>query len=221
MKISVLLLTFVPVLYFAQITTDRPGEGTSSAIVTPKTVQLESGLVYHKLDNNFTSDHLLRFGLTERWEVRVQTIQDLGDSAESTYTLSSKYNFLKGEDFAPSLTLIAETDFQFKDYIFILASDKQLSENFGSSAGIGFLKENAEDFYFLSAGLDYSFSDRLAIFTEYYGYFNSNLLPEHGVDFGITYLASPRLQLDVSFGSNPQYLSDQYYLSTGVSYQFR
>ena len=221
MKFSLLLLTLLPILHFAQMETDRPGEGTASTVISPKTIQLESGIIFHKISNGFTSDHLLRFGLTERWEVRLTTNQDLSNSADSTYGFSSKYNFLKGEDYAPSLTLIADSDFQFKDYSFVLASDKQLTESFGSSAGIGYLKEDLEDFYFLSVGLDYSFTDRLAIFTEYYGYFNSNLAPEHGVDFGLTYLAAPRLQLDLSFGSNPQNISAEYYLSTGISYQFK
>ncbi|KEY18467.1 transporter [Kaistella antarctica] len=221
MKIILLLLTFLPILHFAQMETDRPGEGTASTIIFAKTIQLESGIIYNRNEKGFTSDHLLRFGLTERWEVRLQTIQNLSDSSESTYGFSSKYNFLKGEDYAPSLTLIADSDFKFEDYSFILASDKQLTENFGSSAGIGYVKENLQDFYFLSFGLDYSFTDRLGIFTDHYGYFNSNLSPEHGVDFGLTYLAAPRLQLDVSVGSNPQNISEEYYLSTGISYRFR
>ena len=221
MKYVIIFLTFLPAFYLGQMTTDRPGEGTASDIVAPKTIQLESGIIYHRSGKGFTSDHLLRFGLTEKWEVRLQTNQDLSDSSESTYGFSSKYNFLKGEDDAPSLTLIADSDFNFEDYSFILASDKQLTENFGSSAGTGFVKEDGENFYFLSFGLDYSFTDRLAIFTEYYGYFNSILSPEHGVDFGLTYLAAPRLQLDVSVGSNPQNISADYYLSTGISYRFR
>ena len=221
MKYAGLFVFFLPVLHFAQMETDRPGEGTASTVISPKTIQLESGIVYHRAEKGFTSDHLLRFGLTERWEVRLQTIQDLSKSSESTYGFSSKYNFLKGDDYGRSLSLIADSDFKFENYSFILASDKQFTENFGSSAGIGYLKEEMNDYYFLSFGLDYSFTDRLAIFTEYYGYFNSNLSPEHGVDFGLTYLAAPRLQLDISAGSNPQNISADYYLSTGISYQFK
>ena len=221
MKHAGLLVLFLPVFHFAQMETDRPGEGTASTIISPKSIQLESGIIYNRSTKGFTSDHLLRFGLTERWEVRLQTIQDLSNSSESTYGFSSKYNFLKGDDYGRSLSLIADSDFKFENYSFILASDKQFTENFGSSAGIGYLKEEVKDYYFLSFGLDYSFTDRLAIFTEYYGYFNSNLSPEHGVDFGITYLAAPRLQLDISAGSNPQNISAEYYLSTGISYRFR
>ena len=221
MKYAVFLVMFFPVFHFAQMETDRPGEGTASTVISPKSIQLESGVIYNRSTTEFTSDHLIRLGLTERWEVRLQTIQDLSNSSESTYGFSSKYNFLKGDDYAPSLTLIADSDFQFKNYSFILASDKQLTENFGSSAGIGFLKEEMKDYYFLSFGLDYSFTNRLAVFTEYYGYFNSNLSPEHGVDFGLTYLATPRLQLDISAGSNPQNISAEYYLSTGISYHFK
>ena len=221
MKYAVFLAMFFPVFHFAQMETDRPGEGTASTIISPKSIQLESGIIYNLSTKGFTSDHLIRFGLTKRWEVRLQTIQDLSNSSESTYGFSSKYNFLKGDNYSPSLTLIADSDFKFENYSFILASDKQFTENFGSSAGIGYLKEEMKDYYFLSFGLDYNFTDRLAIFTEYYGYFNSNISPEHGVDFGLTYLATPRLQLDISAGSNAQNISAEYYLSTGISYQFK
>lgn len=175
MKYAVFLVMFFPVFHFAQMETDRPGEGTASTVISPKSIQLESGVIYNRSTTEFTSDHLIRFGLTERWEVRLQSIQDLSNSSESTYGFSSKYNFLKGDDYAPSLTLIADSDFQFKNYSFNLASDKQFTENFGSSAGTGFVKEDSENFYFLSFGLDYSFTNRVAVFTEYYGYFNSNL----------------------------------------------
>lgn len=222
MKGQLLVFLFLPLFYLAQIKTDRPGEGTASDVVSPKTIQLESGVVYHKDENGFTSDHLLRFGITEKWEVRLQTNQDLSDSSESTYGFSSKYKFLAGENFSPSLALIADSDFQFKDYSFTLASDKKLTENLGSSAGIAYLKENLLHYFFFSFGLDYTFEDdRWAIFGEYFGYYNSMLSPEHGSDFGITFLASPNLQLDVSFGSNLQNISNQYFLSTGISYQFR
>lgn len=221
MKHAVFLVMFFPVLHFAQMETDRPGEGTASTVISAKTIQLESGIIYNRSEKGFTSDHLLRFGLTEKWEFRLQTNQNFSDSSENSYGFSSKYNFLAGENSSPSLTLIADSDFKFEEYSFILASDKELTENFGSSAGIGYLKENLENYFFLSFGLDYTLDDRWAIFTEYYGYFNAALSPEHGSDFGITYLASPRLQLDLSFGSNVQNISNQYFLSTGISYRFR
>lgn len=221
MKYAVFLVMFFPVFHFAQMEADRPGEGTASDVVAPKTIQLESGIIYHRSEKGFTSDHLLRFGLTENWEIRVLTIQDLSNSSENSYGFSSKYNFFNGENYKPSLTLIADSDFKFENYSFILASDKQLTENFGSSAGTGFVKEDGANFYFLSFGLDYSLGDRWGVFGEYYGYFNSTLSPEHGSDFGITYLASPRLQVDFSFGSNIEYIPSQYFLSMGISYQFK
>ena len=221
MKYAVLLLMLFPVSHFAQMQTDRPGEGTASTIISPKTIQLESGLVYDRSEKGFTSDHLVRFGLTESWEVRFQTTQNFNDSAESTYGFSSKYQFIQGEDFSPSLTLIADSDFEFKEYSFILASDKALTENWNAAAGFGYVKNEDLDYLFTSLGVDYSIGERWAIFGEYYGYFNSTLSPEHGADLGITYLASPRLQLDLSFGSNIEYIPSQYFLSMGISYQFR
>lgn len=221
MKIKLLLLIILPLFHFAQIVADRPGEGTSSAIVKPKAIQLESGVIYNRAEKSFTSDHLLRFGLTEKWEVRLQTNQNFINSDESTYGFSSKYNFIEGKNAAPSLTLIADSDFQFKDYSFVLTSDTEFNDSFAGAAGLGYLKNDSLDFYFVSFGLSYSITNQWNIFSEYYGYYNTALSPEHGADFGLTYLASPRLQLDFSFGTNVQDISNQYFLSTGISYQFK
>lgn len=101
MKKYYILFLFLPVLCYSQMTTDRPGEGISSEIVAPKTLQLESGVNYFGDDRSFTSDHLLRFGLTKRWEVRLETSQDFSDSSESTYGFSSKFNIFESKNSPP------------------------------------------------------------------------------------------------------------------------
>lgn len=220
MKTNILLLIFAPVFCLAQINADRPGEGISSAVVAIKTIQLESGLKYNRIENELISDHLIRFGVAKNWEVRLQTNQDLFDANESSYGFSSKYNFIEGKKGTPSLTLISDFDFDFSDYSFILTSDTELSQKLEGSAGFGYLMSDSQDFIFVFLGMGYAFNENWAIFAEYFTRDNAVILPEHGADFGITYLASRRLKLDFSFGSNLQNVSNQYFLSTGISYQF-
>lgn len=219
MKSSLFLLIFFPVLMFSQMTTDRPGDGTSSEVLRAKSLQLESGTKYNRDAKNFSSDHLFRFGITNRWEVRLETELDFSDPAESTYGFSSKYNFLNGEDSAISLTLIGASDFDLKNYSFLLAADRDLTDNLGWSANLGYKKEDL-DFLFVSFGLEYEFNEKWGIAAEYSGDFNSILSPAHHGEFGLTFLASPRLKLDVSAGSSLQDVKSNYFLGAGVSYRF-
>ena len=218
MKFHLPFLVFFPLFYFAQITTDRPGEGTSSDIISPRTFQVESGATYNKINKSFSSDHLFRVGITKIWEVRLETDQNLTDSAESTYGFSSKLKLLESKKNQPSITLIAISDFKFAEYSFILASDKDLTENLSASTNVGYRKE-MQDFLFFSFGLEYNLNPKWAVFGEYFGNFNKISSPDHNADFGFTYLATNTLKLDISFGSKLANISDNYFLSSGISFQ--
>lgn len=218
MKIKSIFLVFLPVLGLAQMTTDRPGEGTGSKIIKPKSLQLESGVVYNKSYEGFSSDHLLRFGLTKNWELRLETDLDFTDPTENTYNFSSKYNFLKSDNLSPSLTLIGSSDFEFKNYSLILSSDKNLTKQFSIAANLGYKKIEFLDFIFLSSSLGYSFSDTFSVFAEYYGNYSGKLSPDHNADFGFSYAPTSRLKLDLSAGSSFKNVSENYFISTGISY---
>ncbi len=219
MKISLFFFSFLPLLFFSQMKTDRPGKGKSSEILDAKTIQLESGAKYNRKDLGFSSEHLLRFGLTEKWEVRLETDQNFTDSAESTYKFSSKFNLIEGENHFPSLTLIGTSDFEFDDYSFTLASDLDLTENLGAAANVGYKKEDL-DFLFVSFGLEYTLNQIWGLSAEYSGNFNSTISTTHNAEIGLTYLASSRLKLDISAGSNVQNIKDDYFIGAGLSYQF-
>ena len=219
MKFHLPFLVFFPLFYFAQMTTDRPGEGTSSDIISPKTSQVESGATYNKINKSFSSDHLFRVGITKTWEVRLETDQDFTDSAESTYGFSSKLKLLESQKNLPSIILIAVSDFKFAEYSFTLASDKDLTENLSASTNIGYKKE-MQDFIFFSFGLEFNLNPKWAISGEYFGNYNSTISPDHNADLALTFLASKRLKLDISVGSNLENISENYFLSSGLSLNF-
>lgn len=220
MKLHLPFLVFFPLFYVAQMTTDRPGEGTSSEIVSPKTSQLESGATYDKIDRSFSSDHLFRVGITKIWEVRLETDQNFTNSAESTYSFSSKLNLLESKKNQPSITLIAVSDFKFEDFSFTIASDKDLTENLSASTNIGYKKE-MQDFLFFSLGLEYGMNPKWSVFGEYFGNYNNIASPDHNADFGFTYLATNTLKLDISLGSKLENIAENYFLSCGISLQFK
>lgn len=119
------LFVFFPVLFFSQMVIDRPGEGADSEILEPKKIQLESDLVYYNNGPGFTSDHLLRFGLSRRWEVGAQTSFHLVDSAENSAAIVLKYNLLAETESTPTVSLRGETDLQIEEYSLLIASAKK------------------------------------------------------------------------------------------------
>ena len=221
MKKTALLLTFIPFLCFAQISTDQPGEGTSSSVLNPDALQLESGFQYDRSDKEMTSDHLLRFGISKRWEVGLHTTQNFTEYSQSTYGVSSKYALISGDDRAPTLTVIGSADLKGDDYALLLSSDHDLSRQVSISVNAGYRKHDGLHRLFASAGGTLELVKNLNLFAEYYGFFSSRNTPDHYADFGFTYIPASSIQLDVSVGAAPDDIPGSYYVGTGISYRFR
>lgn len=220
MKSKYLLLLMIPSFYQSQFTTERPGESNSSEVISDKSMQLESGLTYLKDNNGFSSFHLLRYGITKDWEIRLETDQDLKNGKENYYGFSTKYNLINSEASSTSVSIIGVSDFKFENYSASLAADQSLTEHLGFLMNVGYERADFVNNLALTSLLEYKFSDKFSAFAEYYGHFNANISPDHNADFGFSYLAAPRLKLDLSAGSNVTHVSKNYFVSSGLSYKF-
>ncbi|WP_326986927.1 hypothetical protein [Chryseobacterium sp. MP_3.2] len=218
MKISFILLLF-PLLYLSQITPGRPGEGTGSDIVDKGSVVLENTLTYEPNNQAFSSDHLIRFGLSKRWEFLVETHQDFQNQQDSSYGISTKYNLVEEKTQVPALTLIGITSFNLKEYSFLLASTKNFGDHFSAFSTTGYQLKEMENFLYFSLGMQISLREKWFLFTEYHGNYNSSNLPDHNLELGANYLLSDRIQLNFSTGSTLKEMSSNYFLSTGFSFQ--
>ncbi len=218
MKKSLILLLF-PALYFCQITPGRPGEGTGSDIVDAGSTVLENTFTYEPNFQAFTSDHLIRLGLSKRWELLLETHQDFSDHKESTYGFSTKYNLVEENKQYPSLTLIGISAFDFKDYSFLLASTQNFGNQFSTFSTTGFQRKELANFLYFSLGMQFSLAEKWFLFTEYHGNYNKSNLPDHNLELGANYLLSDHIQLNFSTGSTIKEMSSNYFISTGFSFQ--
>lgn len=219
MKILFFTLLFLPLNYIAQITPGRPGEGLSSDIVGKNSVVLENTFTYEPNGKSWNSDHLIRYGLTKRWELLLETYQDYSDHNESDYRFSTKYNLIEQNVSHPSLTVIGITDFKFTEFSALFASGYNVAEKTLLFGNIGYQRNEHADFLFSSLGLEYSFSDKWSVFTEYHGNYNHAFDPENNLEVGVNFLISERLQLNFSTGSTFIEPWSNYFLSSGFSYQ--
>lgn len=218
MKISFILL-FFPLLYLSQITPGRPGEGTGSDIVNKGSVVLENTFTYEPNNKAFSSDHLVRLGLTKRWEFLLETHQDFQNQQVSSYGFSTKYNLVEENMQLPALTLIGISSFNLKEYSFLMASSKNFGDHFSAFSTTGYQFKEMKNFLYLSLGMQISLAKRWFLFTEYHGNYNSSNLPEHNLEIGANYLLSDRIQLNFSTGSTLKEMSSNYFVSTGFSFQ--
>ena len=218
MKIC-LVLFLIPAFYFSQITPGRPGEGTGSDIVDAGSTVSENTFTYEPNFNAFTSDHLIRFGLSNRWEVLLETHQDFSDHQESTYGFSTKFNLVKENNQFPSLTLIGISAFNFKEYSFLMASTQNFGDQFSTFSTTGYQRKEMENFLYFSFGMQYSLVEKWFLFTEYHGNYNKSNLPNHNLELGANYLLSNQIQLNFSTGSTIKEMKSNYFISTGFSLQ--
>lgn len=212
------LFVFFPVLFFSQMVIDRPGEGADSEILEPKKIQLESDLVYYNNGPGFTSDHLLRFGLSRRWEVGAQTSFHLVDSAENSAAIVLKYNLLAETESTPTVSLRGETDLQIEEYSLLIASAKKLSEKWSTSAAAGFVRKDFRNLLHLNCKIDHNLTENWALFSEYYSYFEKKDAPVQGLNVGSTLSVSPRVQVFLAGASNFKNFTKDYFVSTGFSF---
>lgn len=237
------------------IFTDRPTVATSPNTLPVKWLQLETGFQYQirdvdllgnlapglKFENILFNGMLLRYGLTENFELRFnQSIQ------QNRFRLNGETTADDGVDFAPTSIgvkwrLVKDNE-KWPD-IAILANygNSVLTDNGGGSMvdfsllfnsmvfgdvsfdyNVGVLLENELNLrtYTYSFVLAKALNEKLGGFFELYGSQTEALNALLNVDMGLTYLVSNTFQLDIYAGTGFSELSPNIMFGFGVSKLF-
>lgn len=226
-----------------ELVTDRPDQTESAVTVPLHHLQLETGFVQENdelLGNVFSNSTLLRFGVLNNMELRIAaewlnyTKGAFGSSTKpkgwAAPAVGIKIAISEQNGLLPEMALLSHialprtgTDAFQTNYMnpdAILAFAYTVSENASLGANLGAQWDDSGQtagFYALVLGLSYT--ERLGIFLETYGYFVRNTDLDSRIDAGLTYLIMDNLQLDFSFGFGLSDISPDNFLGFGVSYR--
>ena len=222
---------------FEFLSIDRPDVSNLPTTIRPGHYQFEMGVEFGK--NDFVKEYslpnfLLRTGLGKKLELRLGVSYLQLDSSENKSSetfvmniLSFKYKVLEEKGIRPSIALQPDIILGFRegpdsknpsvDYGLVLLFNNTLHDRIfiNYNAGIFVFREKIKE-YLLSVSLSFLHTHRLGYFLEAYELSESIGLKHLSVDGGITYLAKPRLQLDVYVGKQDALGSDRLYVGAGV-----
>lgn len=230
---------------FENLSIDRPDVSNLPVTVRPGHYQFEIGGEFYK--SNYTREaivpnFLLRTGLTKKSELRIGFNSLKQDSLYNTgfdkvlfATFSVKYRFVEEKGARPSIAIQPEfaipfgsgkeyhrnhANFTQSDYALFLLFNNTLHEKIfiNYNAGLFWNKQERLD-YLVSASTSFLHTHRLGYFLEVYTLIeDKNELPL-SFDAGITYLITPRFQIDGYFGNREDGEDRYWFYGAGVGFR--
>jgi hypothetical protein len=229
------------------ISTDRPTNTYATSVVSKGFVVVETGVLLDRTDigndevrilNDF-GQTFVRIGTGANLEIQVATsyaslkADPNADKVNglSPVKLGGKIHVADEKGAWPEISFVGNVllpwigeesfrpDFVAPDFRFIFYNT--ISDRFGIGYNLGmnwdgYLARSAFVYSVMFAG---SVVGNLSAFVEVFGDFPEGAASSHVFDLGVTYLVSPKFQLDASFGST---FTDpnSYYFNFGAAYMF-
>ena len=247
--ILLLLCMYVSILTAQNeaIITDRPDQTESAAIVPKGYLQGEHGFSVNFTEYNkeySLASTLMRYGLNEYFELRLEIDPVITDKSENTFGINPvsvglKSKLINKDNFALSLishmvfSKVATADLQtnFNAITARLTAAHDIKEwwSIGYNAGIEWDGFAPIPYYIYTFTSGFSLGEHFGVFSEIYGniYYNDpaadiiyDPLDEHYIDAGLTYSPNPDLQFDISSGTILKAGNTDVFVSTGFSYRF-
>lgn len=225
------------------IISSRPGCTWGTEVLHHHKVAWENGFQYDQLPDGTKTlslnGSILRYGLSENTEIYLGSGLHLANNGSgwnlneigiTPLLFGTKIKCYEGKGLIPSMGVLAEFNVPkigSKDlcpsYIapkLYLLLEQHLFEGFNLcyNAGLKWDGERAEPTLYLAIGAWFSITERLGGYAETNNYFHSEDGSQYMTEFGLTWLASRRVQLDLSAALDFQHLMDFYAISCGVSW---
>lgn len=224
------------------ISADRPGNTWGTEVMPHHKISWENGIGYesevHGPATATLNTTIVRYGIFENVELRLGTSFLLwkdDPAAQPTFgvdplTVGTKLKLYDGTDILPSVGVLAE--FQLpcvgsKDLLpshlapsMYLLFENGINDWFDICYNVGaeWDGESATPTAFLSLCLNFAITDRLGIYVESFNYLHPEDDNRYMAGLGLTWLASRRVQLDISAEFDFQKLGKYYSVSGGVAW---
>lgn len=221
---------------------DRPGYSWGAAVVQHKKLNWDNGFSFettpdgeHTITLNST---VLRYGLFENLELRIGTdfmLYNDGQVTEHTFcvaplNIGAKIKLYESNGILPSVGVMAEvkskhigTKDQLPSHLapsLYVLFDHNIADRFWIcyNAGLEWDGESASPTTFLALAFGVNFTDSFGAFLESYNYLNNEEGNQYMTEFGVTWLVSRRVQLDLEGDLDFQRIGKYYSIGCGVSW---
>lgn len=225
------------------LSADRPGNTWGTEVLHWHKVSWENGFAFESSSDEgqaiTLNSTIVRYGLFENMELRVGTdflmfkeVEDEHFSPLSVapLTIGTKIKVYDGTNILPSVGLLAEFKSPHvgtKDLLpsHLAPSTYLLFENDITdwlsvcyNAGLEWDGETAIPTTFLSLGLFFGISDDIGAFVETYNYIHPEQENQYLTGFGVSWMASHRLQLDLAGDLDFKNLGKYFSVGCGVAW---
>ena len=218
---------------------DRPGQGTDAASVMSRgAVQLEAGL-FHEWNTGDGYAYwdvptaLLRYGITDRVEARLSsglfTDQSRSGVGWSPLSVSTKVALVEqARGWIPQAALLVGLTLpstgseavqpRYTEPNVVLLLNHSLSPWLGitTNLGAGWSSDSPAATYRYAFSFDFSLSERLGAFAEFYGDLPEADASSHLFNAGFVYLLTPNVQLDLAGGTGLTTEAPDFYVGGGL-----
>jgi hypothetical protein len=221
------------------INTERPSFSSSPLALPTGFWQIEAGYQYTRnVGSNSSKDHtlpnaLLRFGFHERLEIQLNWsgyTRLISDGAKTKglkdASLGVKWQVNRADAavaiglFAGVSLPVGDKEFTSDDYdpeFAVFWTHSGRLDWFGtakwSESGNKYKLENA-------VGINFSATQNTGGYIEYKGSFPEGLGPAHDLNFGVTWLFSDDLQVDLNGGVGLNKRASDFFVGTGIAYRW-
>ena len=248
MKNSILLLLtiFASVLCRAQeeepvLSADRPGYTWGTEVLHLHKVSWENGLCFESIPDGadaFTlNSTIVRYGIFNNVELRVGADFLMSPQTRAGYSLTmapltvgTKVKVYEGSDWLPSIGFLAEFQSPHLGSKELLPShiapsmyllfEHEIGELFSLcyNAGLIWDGETAAPQTFLALAFGYNITDNLGAFIETYNYLHPSEGNQYMTEFGLFWMPSRRLQLDLECDLDFQDFGRYFAVGCGISW---
>jgi hypothetical protein len=230
---------------FENLSIDRPDVSNLPTTVLPGHFQFEIGSESYKTMESretFIPNSVLRTGINKKSELRIginnfrqDSLFNSGIEKILVATFSVKYRLVEEKGARPSIGIQPEfalpfghgnkatrtdANFALADYALYLLFNNTLHEKvfINYNAGIFWNKSERLD-YLLSASTSFLHTHRLGYFLEIYTLIEDKKELPLSFDAGITFLMSPRFQLDGYFGNREDGETRYWFYGAGIGFR--
>lgn len=221
----------------APLAPDRPGFGDGTAVVTPQTLQAETGYALNADGSSTTLELgqlLLRYGLTHNVELRGYANSYVVADGSNGYTgtgLGAKWKLFQTDlvqlSTVAALALPTGTG-PFKSFDDRARQEVRLAFDGALGSTLTFSANGGVSFYYtgtsatswlFTPSLSTPLNARTGFYVGYAGFY-SETTDTNWVESGLTYLVSPDTQLDLNTGLQLDAGSDLFFVGLGLAHRF-